>query len=177
MTNAPTMVRNTTKGPAVFSADGHNVEWAGAGDPMDGHIQPVPASFLENVQFVRMAARGIFAIEEGTAETEAALRRHREEYEVRMSRQANASAAAIDQAPNNDLLMVDCVGPSAGAQGKCGTKVPVKASHQAVQPPLCPQHVSLQGSFVIADGEKKIIGGKAEMTWVPIRLGAPERQN
>jgi hypothetical protein len=61
---APAMVRNTAAGPTVFS-EGPNatVEWAGANDPMGGDLQPVPESFLNNVQFHRMAARGILVVE------------------------------------------------------------------------------------------------------------------
>jgi hypothetical protein len=173
----PTMVRNNERGPAVFEAEGVKVEWAGSGDVMGGDIMPVPDKVLDSVQFHSMVVRGIFSIEQGGEEIEAALDAQRRAYQDRMARQQAASQAALDQAPNNDLLMLGCVGPADSGRGKCGMQVPVKASHQAVQPPLCSQHVPLQGHFVAQEIDGKVIGGKAEVTWVPIKLGATERQN
>jgi hypothetical protein len=175
--NTPTMVRNTTKGPTVFSADGQNVEWAGAGDVMGNDLQPVPASFLENVQFHRMAARGIFKIETGDQEIEATLALHRQDYEQRMRRQQNASIDALDMTPGDDSLMLECVGPSANGHGACGMSVPMKANKQSEQPPLCPQHAELAGQYVAQEVDGKVIGGRSQVTWVPIKLGATERQN
>lgn len=177
MSNAPTMVRNTTKGPTVFSADGHNVEWAGAGDVMGNDLQPVPDSFLENVQFHRMAARGIFVVETNSEEIETAVALHKQSYEQQMARQQNASQAALDMTPGDDSLMLACVGPSANGNGSCGTQVPVKANRQSEHPPLCPMHTGLAGQYVSQEIDGKVIGGKPEVKWVPIKVGATERQN
>jgi hypothetical protein len=175
--NVPTMVRNTTLGPTVFSDGKENVEWAGAGDVMGNDLQPVPESFLANVQFHRMASRGIFEIVQAPEEVLAAQELHKQDYQQRMARQQNASQAALDMTPGDDSLMLNCVGPSDTGRGSCGTPVPVKANRQAEQPPLCPRHVELSGQFVSQESDEKIIGGKPQVKWFPIKVGATERQN
>lgn len=175
--SAPTMVRNATAGPAVFSADGHNVEWQGAGDSMGGDLQPVPASFTENVQFHRMVARGIFVVETADEAIATALRQHKAEWENRLAAQRNASAAAIDPAPQNDSVVKTCIGPSGrDPNGRCGVDVPIKAAKLAEIPPLCPPHQSLAGQF-IAQPTANIVEGKPEIAWVKAQLGAPARQD
>jgi hypothetical protein len=177
MPGTPTMVRNTAPGPAVFSDGGHHVEWAGSGDVMQNDLQPVPESFLDNVQFHRMVARGIFVVEQADEAIQAALAAHKQDFTERMARQQSASAASIDMAPDNDSLMKDCVGPAANGRGLCGQQVPIKVRAQAERPPLCPQHAELAGQYVARESDERVIGGKPEITWVPIQLGARTRQD
>lgn len=173
----PTMVRNTAKGPTVFTSQNQHVEWAGAGDPMEGDLQPVPELFLNDVQFHRMVARGIFAIESAPESIQEALDAHKREYTERMARQQNASIAALDTTRTDDSLMLACVGPSDRGTGTCGIEIPVKASDVAKRPPLCTQHAQLAGQYVAEESDRRIVGGKPEIIWMPIQLGARTRQD
>ncbi len=66
MPDAPVLVRNLSRGPAVFNdiKTATSIEWQGAGDPNGDDIQPVPASIaIENVNFLKAVSRGTFLIE------------------------------------------------------------------------------------------------------------------
>lgn len=173
----PTMVRNTTAGPTVFAEGSHFVEWAGAGDPMGGDLQPVPSSFLENVQFHRMTTRGIFVVESGEEIIDETLAKHRAEWESRIEQQRTASRDAIDQLPQNDSVIKKCIGPSGkGPSQLCGQDVPIKAAKVAETPPLCPLHAQLVGQFLAQEGER-IVDGKPEVIWARIRQTSRTRQD
>jgi hypothetical protein len=174
---APTMVRNTAAGPTVFADAQQHVEWSGAGDPMGGDLQPVPPSFLDNVQFHRMTARGILVVETADEAIAAALASHKADWENRLERQRTASIEAIDQAPQNDSVVKTCLGPSGkDPSGACGAAVPIKAAKLAEMPPLCPMHTGMASQFIATEGEK-IVEGKPEVIWVKARLAAPTRQD
>lgn len=174
----PTMVRNHAAGPTVFTSQNQHVEWAGAGDPMEGDLQPVPEIFLNDVQFHRNLARGIFSVEQAPESIQEALAAHKAEYESRIARQQNASIAALDTTRTDDSLMVGCVGPSDRGTGTCGIEIPLKASDVGKRPPLCTQHAQLSGQYVAEeDTERRLVGGKPEIIWKPIQLGARTRQD
>lgn len=174
---APTMVRNTAAGPTVFADSNQHVEWAGAGDPMGLDIQPVPESFLANVQFHRMVARGIFEVETSDDKINAALQQHRQEWESRLAQQRDASQRALDQAPQNDSVVKTCIGPSGKDPSQlCGADVPIRASKLAEIPPLCPPHSGLAHQFIAQESER-IVNGRPEVVWVRTRLAAPTRQD
>lgn len=174
---APTMVRNTAAGPTVFADAQQHVEWQGSGDPMGGDLQPVPPSFLDNVQFHRMTARGILVVETADEAIAAALASHKQDWETRLERQRTASIDAIDQAPQNDSVVKGCIGPSGKSpEMLCGVEVPIKAAKLADTPPLCSMHTGLAGQFIAQEGEK-IVEGKPEVVWVKARLAAPTRQD
>jgi hypothetical protein len=175
---APAMVRNTAAGPTVFS-EGPNatVEWAGANDPMGGDLQPVPESFLNNVQFHRMAARGILVVETADEAIQAALAQHKAEWDTRQARQRDASRSALDEAPNNDSVIKTCLGPSGrDPRQLCGADVPIRQAKLAETVPLCPMHSGLAGQF-IAEESDRIVNGKPEIVWLKTNLGATTRQD
>lgn len=175
MTSTPTMVRNTHGGPAVFSDGNQHVEWAGAGDIMQNDVQPVPPAFMDNVQFHRMVTRGIFVVETADEDIAGVLAAHRRDWEMRNARAQAASAAAIDMAPDDDSIMKNCLGPSTTGRGKCDQSVPVKVRELASKPPLCTVHAELAPQFVAEEGQE-IVGGKPEVIWKHIQVGARARQ-
>jgi hypothetical protein len=171
------MVRNTASGPTVFSDRGEEVTWAGANDPMGGDLQPVPASFLDSVQFHRMTARGIFVVEEAEAAVATALEQHRRDWTQRLENQRAASTQVIDQVPQNDSVVKTCLGPSGKAPNQlCGADVPIKAKKLAETPPLCSMHSGLAMNFIATESER-IIDGKPEVVWRKVSMAAPTRQD
>lgn len=175
---APVMVRNTEPGPTVFALDADNhVEWAGQGDPMGGDLQPVPPNYLDHPQFQRAVTRGIFVVEDAPEEVRDALDRHKRDWDQRQQQRRDASTAALDQAPQNDVLMLSCIAPSGKGPGQlCAQDVPVPQRSRNETPPLCPMHKSLASQFIAEEGEK-IVEGKPEVKWVTTRLGERTRQN
>jgi hypothetical protein len=174
MPSAPILIRNTTKGPVVFSASPTDyVEWQGAGDPMGGDYQPVSPTWVDNPQFRRMMTRKILVVEEADAETEAALAKHEEDWNRRAADRANASKDSLDQAPNNDLIVRKCLGPGSKPGENCGTEVSVKVQDQEKKPPLCTQHEHMAGQFV-PEATDRLVGGKQEVVWKSISMGRRE---
>jgi hypothetical protein len=175
--STPTMVRNTAAGPTVFSDGTNNIEWAPAGDPAGGDIQPVPASVLENVQFHRTMARRILVVEEADDVVASALAAHRQDWETRLAAQRTASTASIDQAPQNDSVIKTCIGPSGRSPDQlCGADVPIKQAKVNEIPPLCAMHSGLSGQYIATETER-IVEGKPEVVWVKARIAAPTRQD
>lgn len=176
MTSAPVMIRNTQPGPTVYSGPTQHVEWAGAGDPMGGDVQPVPPSFVDDVQFRRAVTRGIFRIEEAPDEIQAALAAHAREWSLRNEHARTASQESLEALPDKDVLSLACIGPSPRGTGICEQAVPVKARARYERPPLCPQHEHLTGSF-LPEETGRLIAGKPEIAWMRTSLGARATQD
>lgn len=176
--NGSALVRNAQPGPTVFALDQNDhIEWQGAGDPMGGDLQSVPAKYFDSVQFQRALTTGILELEEAPEEIKRASELHRAEWEMRQERQKTANTDAIDQAPQNDMLMLSCIGPSGkGIPGQlCGAQVPVRQRAQHEAPPLCGLHAPLAKQFIATQGEK-IIDGKTQTVWVKPQMDAPNSQ-
>lgn len=173
------LIRNNEAGPTVFEYDGgkSKVEWSGAGDPMGGDLRPVPAHYLEDVQFLSCLQRGIFSVEEAPEAIREAVELHRQEWTSRQERAKNATQESLDQAPQNDMLMLACIGPSGKGSGQlCGVQVPVKQRARNEAPPLCGAHKSLVGQFIAEEGEK-IVDGKPEVRWMRAGMGNRTKQD
>jgi len=171
-TAAPIMIRNTLPGPTVFTSKmlGQHVEWAGNGDPNGGDVQPCPPEFLNDVQFRSSVVRGIFEVEEAGDGVEEILAKHRNEWDSRQTRQREMSEASIDQVADNDVLMLDCIGPNGHSGSLCGEPVPVKSTQVSEKPPLCGKHKSLVKQFISEEtGEVK--NGKPVIRWMRTTMG------
>jgi hypothetical protein len=174
MPSAPIMVRNTTKGPVVFSnSPSDYVEWQGAGDGMGGDVQPISPTWVDNPQFRRMMTRGIFEVEQADDEIQAVLDKHKADWDRRALERESATKDAIDQAPNNDMLVRSCLGPGSKPGENCGTDVSVKVQDQDKKPPLCTSHEHMAGQFV-PQATERIVGGKQEVVWKSIAMGRRE---
>lgn len=176
---APTLVRNTTRGPLVFRSEESktSVEWQGADDPMGGDVQPVPASFLDDVQFHRMAARGILVIQKADEVGREKLDLHRQEWEQRQERQRTASADSLDTTVQDDAVVKTCIGPSGkGPDQLCGADVPIRASKLRETPPLCSMHGGLANQFLAQESDR-LVQGKPEVVWRRVAVTATERQS
>lgn len=172
---SPTMIRNTMPGPTVFTDDSKNsVEWAGAGDENGGDVQPVPESFIGNVSFQQALTRGIFAVEDADEEIEKILKAHRDQWQARIDRQRNASKEALETPQDEDVLMLECIGPAGHSGEMCKEPVAVKSKLRNEKPPLCQKHSYLASQF-ISEQTDRMIGGKAEVVWRRASLAARER--
>jgi hypothetical protein len=95
----PVLVRNTEKGPTVFSDPAKNIaiEWQGAGDPNGEDVQHVPDEVTDNVNFLKSLQRGIFVVEEASPEMQARLDKQVAAYRDRRNSSAQAGENAIDR--------------------------------------------------------------------------------
>lgn len=173
------LVRNMEAGPTVFEWEGGKgkVEWAGAGDPMGGDLQPVPAEYLTQVNFRQALVKGIFAIEDAPEAILQATELHRQEWQIRQDMVKANAAASLDQAPQNDMLMLACIGPSGKGSGTlCGYQVPVRARAKNDSPPLCGAHKGLASQF-IAEESEQLVDGKPDIRWIRAGMGNRTKQN
>lgn len=106
-----TMVRNTQPGPTVISSDPkgtHFVEWAGAGDPSGGDIQPVPEEIVNTPQFEKAKRRGIFVlVEDGSLEASEALNKQVAAWNDSNSVKEDVIKASIEDAAARPDLVID----------------------------------------------------------------------
>jgi hypothetical protein len=162
------MYRNTQPGPTVFTDDvtKAHVEWKGADDPNSGDIQPVPDSFENNVQFHRAVRAGI--LERIDPEDADAILRtetdHREEWEARVAERQNAGRDVIEREQDNDVVVLDCIGPKGKTGELCAEPVAVKSKARFDKPPLCAKHSPLAGQF-IPEETGRMVGSHPEITW------------
>lgn len=95
----PVLVRNSEKGPSVFSDPSANIaiEWQGAGDPNGEDVQHVPDSLIDNVNFLKALQRGIFVVEEASPEMQERLDKQVRAYQQRRNSTEQAGAEALDR--------------------------------------------------------------------------------
>lgn len=145
---SPVFVRNNMPGPTVLSTDPkgtESVEWAGKGDPNGGDIQMVSPTIANSVPFLRNVARGVFSLMEDETDPEAleAVRKQSEEWSRRNASAAQAAKDSIEATPNNDLVVVKCLGP-----GPCTVDVSVRERERNAKPALCERHADLASEYV-----------------------------
>ena len=148
------LVRNTQRGPTVFSNMKNNeaVEWAGAGDPMQDDLQQVPEHFLEDVNFMKAVNRGILVVENADdPEIAAKFQQQSAAWAKLRDEKAQRAQATVEQEENNDLLMVPCVGPATRGTGECGQGVPLAEKQRKERAPLCPTHTHLAPQYVMSE--------------------------
>jgi hypothetical protein len=164
-----TMVRNRMAGPTVFVDNNLDVqiEWGGFGDPAGNDIQPVPESVLTHPQFMRSQRRGIF---EEVSEEEAAkaLDLQTGQWQERMERDANAGQEVLMVEQQNDIVLVQCIGPHVAGRGQCPEQVQQKVRDRYEEPPLCRNHRGLKDQFVSMPDPSGRVGehGRVATVWV-----------
>jgi hypothetical protein len=173
-----TMVRNHQAGPTTFSDDSTGqkpIVWQGSGDPNRQDVKPVPPAFLESVAFQEALECGIFSIVESDHDSAAIRAAHRAQFQAAQLRQQSVSEA-LEERPDNDILVLDCIGPE-GKSGKvCGVQVTVKSSDQGTVPPLCTKHSYLKSQFVPMETDR-VVAGRPEVTWTRPRMGQPMKSS
>lgn len=103
------LVRNTQRGPTVFSDSAANIsiEWQGAGDQFGGDVQPVPEVLMENVNFLRAVQLGTFVIEEDSAEAQEKIRLQIEKINLSKRKQKENIEAVFDREVERPIATVE----------------------------------------------------------------------
>lgn len=179
----PVPVQNLVDGPTTFSDPTKNVaiEWQ-ARDHINGEdVQIVPDEIVATAPFQKALRNGVFArldgVEEDTESEQAnlAFARQTAANAKREADYSAANSAVIDQAPQNDILTVACIGPNNRGNGTCGNPAPFKESARNETPPLCSTHKNLASEFIPTESDT-LVDGKPTVTWQRMGLAPRERQ-
>jgi hypothetical protein len=146
------MCHNQMSGRTVIAADArrnYEVIFEGKNDPDGNDVQPIPESLLRTIQFQRAISRGILKVIEGADHpvVQQALSRQSESFAKRMAAQDMAAREVIDAPAENDIMVVNCIGPGSREGAVCGEQVPVRSGDTG-KPPLCDRHAGLSDRCV-----------------------------
>jgi hypothetical protein len=175
---APVYVQNNQDGPTVLASDPKGtivVEWAGKGDPTGNDIQPIPEEMLSLPSFTRALSRGVLTLlkDESDPVAVAALEKQTASWQARTQQAAANAVSAIDQASNNDIIQVSCIGPNSRGQGLCGEPVAVREKEQYAKPTLCDLHKDLAPEFVPESVQE---GDTSHTRWIRTVMNPRETQ-
>ena len=145
LTGSSVMVRNMMPGPTVIAADAkrsYELTFAGRDDPSGDDVQEIPEELLRTKAFRDGLRKKIFEVVEGEDHpvVVAAMARQTDRFQQRMAADELAAREVLDAVADNDLVVVNCIGPGAREGAVCGDMVPVKDKEQAARPPLCDRH-------------------------------------
>lgn len=142
---APVMCQNMMAGPTVIASDPketYAVTFEGRGDRSGGDVQPIPRELLSTPAFSKAIRQGVLKVVEGEEDpyVQAAMAKQSSSFRDRMAADELAVRETIDQASDNDMIVVNCIGPGTRPGDPCGEQIPVRAREKDAQPPLCSRH-------------------------------------
>lgn len=145
---ATVMCQNQMAGLTVIAADAkrnYEIIFQGRGDPQGEDVQSIPNHLLYTPQFQKAIRQGILKVIEGEDNpvVQAALAKQTDSFHQRMAADELRSRESIDQASDDDMLVVLCIGPGTRDGSACGDQIPVRARDQGSRPPLCDRHQHL----------------------------------
>lgn len=145
MIGSSVMVRNMMHGPTVIAADAkrsYEIIFAAKDDPNGDDVQEIPEELLRAKAFRDGIRKGIFEVVEGDDHpvVVAAMARQTGRFRERMAAEELAAREVLDAVADNDLVVVNCIGPGPRDGAVCGDMVPVRDKEQASSPPLCDRH-------------------------------------
>jgi hypothetical protein len=145
------MCENQMPGPTVIAADAkrnYEIVFGGRGDPDGNDVQPIPEALLRTIAFQRAISRGVLKVIEGADHpvVQQALARQNNSFAKRMAAQDMAAREVIDAPAQNDITVVNCIGPGTREGAVCGDQVPLRAGD--TRPPLCDRHRGLSDRCV-----------------------------
>lgn len=171
------LVRNNQLGPTVFHDDASRLKpviWQGRGDPGGGDIKPVPQELFDSVQFQIQLTCGVFELIDNQQEVNRIEQVKREQFKQAAFDRMTASNNVLETPAETDIVIRECIG--ANGVRKCTTQVQLRASQLHSEPPLCPRHSRLRGTFM-PQGTDRIVNGRPEVVWVraSATVTAPEK--
>lgn len=175
------LVRNTQRGPTVFSDPKENIaiEWQGAGDNHGGDVQPVPDSLMENVNFLRAVQMGTFVIEEDGDAAQERIRLQIDKINLSRQRQKEEVAAAIDRNAERVIAQAEITEKGEVSSTLAADEIPVEvpqaqpeAPQQSAQPtaPAIPT-AYVETDNMVEDGDKLVAEGKEVEVIIEPRQG------
>jgi hypothetical protein len=146
------MCANQMQGPTIIAADAkrnYEVTFGGRGDPDGNDVQPIPEALLRTIQFQRAISQGILKVIEGSDHpvVQQALARQSDSFARRTAAQDVAAREVLDAPADNEITVVNCIGPGTRKSAVCGEQVPVRHGDSG-KPPLCDRHQALKDRCV-----------------------------
>ena len=172
-----TTTRNRLKQVVVLSSDPkgtEQIEWQPDGDPNGGDYQVVSETIVGLPAFTRLLSRGVIEVVEASEETKAAIDKQTAAFRSRLSGPSAKTEEVMDRAPENDFIMVPCIGPDARGTGHCGTEVHIREKTKDEHPALCSTHKHLEGQYVQSEVQEP--GGPITKRWSRAVMTDRERQ-
>lgn len=161
------MCQNQMSGPTVIAGDAkrnYEVVFQGKGHPDGEDVQPIPEALLRTIQFQRAISRGVLKVIEGADHpvVQQALSRQSDAFAKRMQAQDLAAREVLDAPADNDITVVNCIGPGSRDGAVCGEQVPLRQGDTG-RPPLCDRHQGLKdrcvkrgdGPWTLEDDEQR----------------------
>jgi hypothetical protein len=146
------MCQNQMAGPTIIAADAkrnYEVVFGGKGDPDGNDVQPIPEALLRTIQFQRAISRGVLVVIEGADHpvVQQALARQSDAFAKRMKAQQVADREVLDAPADNEITVLNCIGPGSREGAVCGEQVPQRHGDTG-KPPLCDRHKGLANHCV-----------------------------
>lgn len=146
------MCQNQMSGPTVIAGDAkrnYEVVFQGKGHPDGEDVQPIPDALMRTIAFQRALSRGVLRVVEGQDHpiVVQALARQTDSFARRMQAQDMAAREVIDAPADNEITVVNCIGPGSRPGAVCGEQVPVRQGDSG-KPPLCDRHQGLKDNCV-----------------------------
>lgn len=146
------MCQNQMSGPTVIAGDAkrnYEVVFQGKGHPDGEDVQPIPDALMRTIQFQRALSRGVLKVIEGADHpvVQQALSRQSDSFARKMAAQQVADREVLDAPADNDITVVNCIGPGSREGAVCGEQVPLRQGDTG-KPPLCDRHQGLKDRCV-----------------------------
>lgn len=178
------LVQNAEPNPTIFTKGEHRIVWQRNGDEFGDDIQRVPASFMEDPDFLRSLDIGTLTLLDGTDEdVKQTLAESGALFQARRKAAADRATEALTRTQNSDIIGLTCIGPAAqGRSGVCGAQVILRAARVWDVPPLCSRHQGLAHMYFLYEEGSRGQGaqGKREgavvKEWRPVNVTAPAHQ-
>lgn len=173
----PLLVRNLMSGPTVVALrDSDPLILESAGDVNGGDVQRCADSAADDVNFLKALDAGMIEIESAPETVRASLAKQAAAHAERRQQAAQVAEASLDRAAQNDMVMVECVGPSPSGRGQCGTPVPVRERSLGDKAPLCSSHEQLRSQYVQMEDVDAPLNdeGKSRKVWKRAGMAASQ---
>lgn len=144
----PVRCRNKMGGPTVIASDPKQtfqVQFAGLGDPDGEDYQLIPQEIVNLPSFAKALSQGVLEVIEGEENdaVKAALAKQSESFWKRAKQETDSALAVLEAPADNDLVVINCIGPGSRPGAVCGEEVPVRQRETGLNPPLCARHTGL----------------------------------
>lgn len=146
--------------------ESRSIYWEMAGDAMGEDVQQVPAELVEDRDFLRAVARGIFKVLPDGQDSEAQEKLAAQVAKFTSTRRANDAEvmAKLDRPQDRQIVTYTCIAPL--AKGVCDQPVMMRKHEANEVPPLCSRHKALRTNFVANDEGTKGSNSEAlNTTW------------
>lgn len=170
----PLLVQNEMAGATVINLRDMDPLILGPKDsPLGDDVQRTPDAAAEDINFMKALDGGVISIVSAPAEVTAKLDKQQVSFRQQKEEREARVAQSIDRQQDNDMVMVECIGPNPSGRGQCGQGVPIRSRQRDKKPPLCSTHDGLRNQFVLTENVNAPLDndGKTPQVWKRVTAG------